>query len=197
VPLTGNVMVARDALLDLIDQLRVAIPEEVRAAKRINSEGERILEKAQEEASRILSRAQEQAAFLIEERGLTEAAEAESRRILDEATAAAEEVRRGADGYAAEVLGDLESEVLKVIAGIRRGMDVLDLRRGGAGAAVASTPPVSTSAGAPAGGQPSPIGQATTAAMRRAGMPVYADEEGEAPLAEGEDRDEDIRSLLR
>ena len=47
------------------------MPEEVRAAKRINSEGERIIEKAQEEAERIIARAQEQAAFLIEERGLT------------------------------------------------------------------------------------------------------------------------------
>ncbi len=49
----------------------MAIPEEIRAAKRINSEGERIIEKAQEEAETIVARAQEQAAFLIEERGLT------------------------------------------------------------------------------------------------------------------------------
>jgi len=52
----------------------VAIPEEVSAAKRINAEGERIIEKAHDEATRIVSRAQEQAAFLIGERGLTETA---------------------------------------------------------------------------------------------------------------------------
>ena len=75
-PLTNNVVVDQNAALDLIDQLRVAVPEEVRAAKRINSEGERIIEKAQEEAERIVARAQEQAAFLIEERGLPLAAEA-------------------------------------------------------------------------------------------------------------------------
>ena len=73
-------MVDQNAALGLIDELRVAVPEEVRAAKRINSEGERIIEKAQEEAERIVARAQEQAAFLIDERGLTQAAEAESRR---------------------------------------------------------------------------------------------------------------------
>ena len=61
-------MVDQVSALDLIDQLRVAVPEEVRAAKRINSEGERIIEKAQEEAERIIARAQEQAAFLIDER---------------------------------------------------------------------------------------------------------------------------------
>ncbi len=170
-PLTGNVMVARDAILDLIDQLRVAIPEEVRAAKRINSEGERILEKAQEEASRILSRAQEQAAFLIEERGLTEAAEADSRRIIDEATSTAEEIRRGADAYAGQVLHDLESEALKVLAGIRRGIDVLDERHHG----VRSAP-----------------------GDRRVGLADLGAEGPErVPAERDEDGDEGIRALLR
>ena len=49
VPATRKVLVDRDAVLELIDQLRVAIPEEVQAAKRINAEGERILETAHEE----------------------------------------------------------------------------------------------------------------------------------------------------
>ena len=48
-------MVDQAAALGLIDELRVAVPEEVRAAKRINSEGERIIEKAQEEAERIVA----------------------------------------------------------------------------------------------------------------------------------------------
>ena len=86
-PLTNNVVVDQAAALGLIDELRVAVPEEVRAAKRINSEGERIIEKAQEEAERIVAKAQEQAAFLIDERGLTQQADAESRRIIDEAEA--------------------------------------------------------------------------------------------------------------
>ena len=77
------------------------MPEEVRAAKRINQEGERIIEKAQEEAERIVARAQEQAAFLINERGLTEAADDESRRIIATRRGGRAGVRRGADDYAA------------------------------------------------------------------------------------------------
>src|SRR6185295_2639704 len=99
-PLTNNVVVDQVAALDLIDQLRVAVPEEVRAAKRINSEGERIIEKAQQEAERIIAMAQEQAAFLIDERGLTQQAEEESRRIIEDANLDADDVRRGADDYA-------------------------------------------------------------------------------------------------
>jgi F0F1-type ATP synthase membrane subunit b/b' len=107
----------------------VAVPEEVRAAKRINSEGERIIEKAQEEAERIVARAQEQAAFLIDERGLTQQAEAESRRIIGEAQADAEEVRRGADEYAVHVLVGLEGDVVKTLQSIKKGIELLDSRR--------------------------------------------------------------------
>ncbi len=117
------------AALDLIDQLRVAVPEEVRAAKRINSEGDRILEKSQEEAEQIVARAQEQAAFLIEERGLLLAAQEESRRILEQADADGAEIRRGADQYAASVLIGLEGDVVRTLQSIKKGIQLLDERR--------------------------------------------------------------------
>lgn len=117
------------AALDLIDQLRVAVPEEVRAAKRINSEGERIIDQAQEEAERVIARAQEQAAFLIEERGLLLAAQEESRRIVKAAASDGAEVRRGADEYAASVLIGLEGEVVRTLQSIKKGIQLLDERR--------------------------------------------------------------------
>ena len=115
-------MVDQNAALGLIDELRVAVPEEVRAAKRINSAGERIIEKANEEAARITARAQEQATYLIGEKGLTEAAQAEGRQIVSEAMAAADDTRAGADEYAAQILSTLETEVRKALAGIEKGM---------------------------------------------------------------------------
>jgi len=128
-PLTNNVVLDQVAALDLIDQLRVAVPEEVRAAKRINSEGDRIIEKAQEESDQVLGRAQEQAAFLIEERGLLMAAQDESRRIVERAEADGEEVRRGADEYAASVLIGLEGDIVRTLQSIKKGIQLLDERR--------------------------------------------------------------------
>ena len=127
-PLTSNVVLDQGAALGLIDELRVAIPEEIRAAKRINSEGERIIEKAQEEAETIVARAQEQAAFLIEERGLTQAAEDEGRRIVERTHLEAQGIRQGADEYAASVLTRLEAEVDRTLQSIRKGIAVIDSR---------------------------------------------------------------------
>ncbi len=129
VPRTRKVLVDKDAVLDLIDQLRVAVPEEIHAAKRINAESERIVEKANEESARITARAQEQATYLIGEKGLTEAAQAEGRQIVAEAAAAADDTRAGADEYAAQILETLEGEVRKALAGIEKGIDVLEARQ--------------------------------------------------------------------
>jgi hypothetical protein len=143
-PLTTNVVVDQNAALGLIDELRVAVPEEVRAAKRINSEGERIMEKAQEEAERIVGRAQEQAAFLIDERGLTQAADAESRRIIEDARADADRIRAGADEYAVSVLEGLERDVQKTLQSIEKGLNLLDERRA---SVMAPPPPAPVEAG--------------------------------------------------
>ena len=128
-PLTTNVVVDQNAALGLIDELRVAVPEEVRAAKRINAEGERIIEKAQVEAERIVAKAQEQAAFLIDERGLTQQAETISQRVIGEAHQDADEIRRGADEYAVGVLVGLEGDVVKTLQSIKKGIAMLDERR--------------------------------------------------------------------
>ena len=114
-PLTNNVIIDQARALDLIDQLRVAVPEEVRQAKRINEESDRIAQRAHEEAERILARAQEQAAFLIEERELTRAAQIRSQEIIAAGQLDAEEIRRGADEYAQSVLVHLEGECIKFL----------------------------------------------------------------------------------
>ncbi|MDA8237608.1 MAG: hypothetical protein M0T75_06980 [Chloroflexi bacterium] len=129
-PLTSNVVVDQAAALELIDELRHAVPEEVQSARRTNAEAERILERAGQEAERIIARAHEQAAYLIDEQGLTEAAEAESRRIIGEADDDAAATRRGADEYAADILLRLEAEVSRVLGQIERGIDALEVRGG-------------------------------------------------------------------
>lgn len=128
-PLTSNVVVDQEAALDLVDQLRVAVPEEIRAAKQINSQGSRILEKAEDEAQQTLARAQEHAALLIQERGLTEEAQRVAARIIADAETAAGEIRRGADEYAASVLIKLEGNLVTTLNSVKRGIELLDERR--------------------------------------------------------------------
>jgi cell division septum initiation protein DivIVA len=127
-PMTNSVMLDQAAVLELIDQLRVSVPDEVRQAKRITEEAGRISERAREEGDAIIARAQEQAAQMLEERELVRLAQQRAGEILDAANAEAAEVRRGADEYAAGVLIRLEGECIKALTSIKRGIDMLDER---------------------------------------------------------------------
>jgi hypothetical protein len=127
-PLTNNVVLDQSTILELVDQLRVSVPDEVRQARRITEESGRITERAREEGDQIVARAQEQAAQMLEERELVRAAQQRAAEIIDGAQAEAQEVRRGADEYAAGVLIRLEGECIKALTSIKRGIDMLDER---------------------------------------------------------------------
>lgn len=132
-PLTNNVVLDQATILELVDQLRVSVPDEVRQARRITEESGRITERAREEGDSIVARAQGQAAQMLEERELVRAAQQRAAEILDRAQDEAREVRRGADEYAAGVLIRLEGECIKALTSIKRGIDMLDERHRPAG----------------------------------------------------------------
>ena len=127
-PLTNSVVLDQAAVLELVDQLRVSVPDEVRQAKRITEEAARITERARDEGDAVVARAQEQAAQMLEERELVRMAQQRAGEILDAANHEAAEVRRGADEYAAGVLIRLEGECIKALTSIKRGIDMLDER---------------------------------------------------------------------
>lgn len=131
VPLTNNVVLDQAAMLELVDQLRISVPDEVRQAKRITEEVTRITEHARDEADQIAARAQEQAAQMLEERELVKLAQQRATEIIEQASREAGEVRRGADEYAAGVLIRLEGECIKALTSIKRGIDMLDERHRG------------------------------------------------------------------
>ena len=96
-PLTNNVVVDQGAVLELVDQIRVALPDEVRQAQRITGEAGRIVEHARDEGDAIIARAQEQAAQMLEERELVRLAQQRAGEILEHANREGGDVRGGAD----------------------------------------------------------------------------------------------------
>jgi cell division septum initiation protein DivIVA len=122
------VVIDQAAILELIDQLRAAVPPEVTQARRITEEAGRITERAREEGDAVIARAQEQAARMLEDRELVQMAKQRAAEIIDTVTREAADIRRGADEYAAGVLIRLEGECIKALTSIKRGIDMLDER---------------------------------------------------------------------
>ena len=128
-PMTSQVILEQAAVLDLIDQMRVAIPEEVKSARRIVQESDRVMQKAREEGEQIIGAAQEQAAILLQDESIIREAESRAGEIEKAAQAKADETMRGADQYASDVLIRLESDLVKTLSIVKKSLEVLDERR--------------------------------------------------------------------
>jgi cell division septum initiation protein DivIVA len=125
VPLRGEVRVDKEELSDLLDQLRVAIPEELEEARWIVKERQEMLAGAEREAEGILGDAQERQTQLVAEHQLVGQAQLAAEDIIDDARAEEREIRLGAEDYADEILSTFELNLSKFIAAIRRGRERL------------------------------------------------------------------------
>src|SRR5438309_3263519 len=91
-PLVNQVMLKEVDILKIIDQMRTAIPDEIKQARRIIQEKERILAQGQADASTLLARAREETERVMNREGLLRAAEVRSQELLREATEQAKEI---------------------------------------------------------------------------------------------------------
>ena len=121
-PFTSNVIVQEDGFLDIIDQMRVSIPEEVKLAKRTEAERERLLLQAQEEADRLVEMAREKTKSLADEHELVEFAKERAQEIEAEAHRHAEEIIADADEYIVNQLSELEEQLMKTLTIVRNGL---------------------------------------------------------------------------
>lgn len=114
VPFSGRLLVDEERLLDVIDRMRVAVPEELKQARRVIQEQDRLISEAQARVQQALS-----------ERGLLDAVEAERQRLLEQAEMEAAQVRAGADEYARQVLEELDERLVQMITNVRNGLTTL------------------------------------------------------------------------
>jgi vacuolar-type H+-ATPase subunit H len=126
VPLSAYRVVNEADFLDVIDQMRTAIPQEIKQGERITQEKERIIAQAQEEAERIVRLAQEEAAKQIDEHETVKLAEQRRATIIERAQQEAEMLKGGADAYAHEVLVALDSQLVGLLTTVRNGLTSLD-----------------------------------------------------------------------
>lgn len=131
-PLSPYVVISEDEFLDVIDQMRTTIPEEIKLGEKIQQERERVIAQAEEEGQRIIQLAQEDADRLLEEHQVIRAAQQRADTVLERAQREAEALRSDADEYARGVLVSLDDQLASVddqiailITTVRNGLNTL------------------------------------------------------------------------
>ena len=128
VPLTRRTLIDEQECLEILDQIRVAVPEEFKQAKRVTQQRDEILAQARQEASRVMQSADEQIAGQITEHAIVRAARERAADVEEEALRRAEEIRREADLYAYRVLERLRDQIHQVATTVEQDMDSVGMQ---------------------------------------------------------------------
>jgi len=124
-PFSTKVMVDEGRFLDLIDQMRLAIPEEIKSSQQILNQKERIIAQANEEARRTIELARQQGEKLVEKDAIVQKAEILAEDIRSKAREEKNQIIHEADNYAINSLEHLEIELSKILHQVRNGIITL------------------------------------------------------------------------
>ncbi len=133
VPLTPNIVVNEEELLDTLDHIRVGLPDEVKEARLLLEEREQRLRDASQQAQQIVAAAEERADRLTDDHEIARRAQADAERMLAEARERSRRVRREADDYVRQTMEELEERLGQALQTVRKGLDSLSARRTEAG----------------------------------------------------------------
>ena len=126
VPGTKMRMVDADRCFQLIDQMVLAIPEEIKKAQKVDQERDRIIAQAKEEADRIRDLARDEAAHLADDTTVMSIAQNRAEALEERARREAERLRAEADNYALDTLRRLREELEHIGGVVNNGVTKLE-----------------------------------------------------------------------
>ncbi|MBM2810317.1 MAG: H+ATpase subunit [Chloroflexi bacterium] len=121
-PFTRRTLVDDEECFAIIDQIRLSLPNEIRQARKLNSDRDALLTEAQTRAEQIIRSAEDDARDLARDHHVARQAEARAAELIAQADKRAEETRLQADDYAYRVLADLERRLDGLSSTVRNGL---------------------------------------------------------------------------
>ena len=120
VPLTGKVMIDKDEILDYIQEIRLMYPDELKEAKWVKEERQRILHEAETRAEAIQKNAEETQMALIDEHEITRCAYEQANELVRNASEQAMDIKTDCDQYVEDLLSNAEDRLQTLLNVIRQ-----------------------------------------------------------------------------
>ncbi len=119
VPFSEKSIIERDEFLDLIKEIRLKLPDELKQAKWVKEERERILAEAQKEADDVVKEAENRIISMIDEHEITKKAYEQKNQIMSAANESSRQITQGARDYADGILESLAKSLEKTLKEIQ------------------------------------------------------------------------------
>jgi flagellar biosynthesis/type III secretory pathway protein FliH len=114
-PLSSSALLNREEVLELIEELKTSLPEEVKQARWVVKDREELLAKARRDSEAMVEQAREEQLRMARHEAVVERANEEAERIVQEASDDARRLRLEAEDYVDAKLAQLESELQKIL----------------------------------------------------------------------------------
>lgn len=121
VPMTKRIMVDENRMLDYLDRIRTSLPEEVRQAKWLVKERDKVLSESKKEAQRMLEDVSREIEQRADDSEIVRKAEKQAEEVIKKAEEVAAQIKQGAREYADEILQGLEEKFGKILDEISQG----------------------------------------------------------------------------
>lgn len=111
IPLTKKALIDRDEIIDVVKEIKLKLPDELKQAKWVKEERQKILVDAQKEANQLIKEAENRIISMIDEHEITKKAYEQKAEIIDSANAFSKDLIDGTKKYADEILAELEANL--------------------------------------------------------------------------------------
>lgn len=125
IPFVQKVLVGKNEILEIIKEIRIQLPDEIKQAQWIKEERQRILAEAQQEADTISEEANKHILSMIDQSEITKLANSQAEEIITQAQNNAKEMRLGAKDYVDSLLESVELDLTDLIGAIKENRDEL------------------------------------------------------------------------
>lgn len=121
-PMSKFTVIDEERALEIIDQMRISIPEQIEKATRVVNQRDRLIAQANEEATRMLDLSRQKSDELVQRDAIVQTAQHRAENIMNQARQEAVAIRDEADAYVMDVLKELESHLLRTLTIVRNGV---------------------------------------------------------------------------
>ncbi|MDI6601408.1 MAG: ATPase [Thermoanaerobacteraceae bacterium] len=125
IPISGKILVDRDVLLKIIQDLRLCLPDDLKRAEWIQNHKQEILLEAQQQSDVIISEAEKKIKLMVDDEEIVKMAKAEAEEIIASAQKNAKEIRLGSKEYADSILEKLENDLTDIVNTLRENRNEL------------------------------------------------------------------------
>lgn len=115
----GKCIIDAERIYDLLNDVRMSLPSEIKQAKLIVADRQQIIDDARRESIQVIAKAEKQAKILLNQQEIIKQAQSKANEMLTQSNSQSKELKLATNEFSDNVLKDLEKTLLENLNNIK------------------------------------------------------------------------------